>query len=111
MHFSWAVLLPRRQVGNLCLPHLPRVVLHNSYLRSHDRLFAYGEIVDHIFAFISCLALSYTWLVKVTPLITLSVIMNLKFEINQILDIYILGIKANNGGCKRDFPILKIGPK
>ena len=37
--------------------------------------------------------------------------MNLKFEINQILDIYILGIKANNGGCKRDFPILKIGPK
>ena len=37
--------------------------------------------------------------------------MNLQFEINQILAIYILGIKANNDGCKRDFPILKIGPK
>ena len=52
MHFSWAVLLPGRKVGDLCLPHLPRFVLHNSYLRSHDgcMLFRYDEVGDDIFA-------------------------------------------------------------
>ena len=33
MHFSSAVLLPRRQMGDLCLPYMSRFVLHNSYLR------------------------------------------------------------------------------
>ena len=57
MHFSWAVLLPGRQVGDLCLSFLPGRLLHNSNHRSYHGwcscshlILYYGEIADDILA-------------------------------------------------------------